>query len=479
MKQVSLLLSLSVGLVLADSDGWRRAQHWVKPRFECYDGENAWFGYVAKTNIAGETAFSLPYSFNGVPSTTDMTFLAGCYSKAFSQRVTAPAKPRTKVLWQVGAEVASVNFRKQCTPEYLANRRRDDTEEECPRLDRCATAFSACPNTLCAAPQTRGLVNGVCSCLDTAALTISVPLRPKGEQEEAFLSAFGITVQDVSTLLNQDDHSIIGEEIAFKEKLASLFSVAVDSIIQSCLLPDDVTIHSIDASASAQTLIAEAVVTIQVSDLGTYSVSSLSDLIHQELSRLDSTGSNFDTSMTIGEAMLCRGNNNLRERAASGSLNTEPCAPIVTLWGGTYDSVWQCEGTNGLSITHRPSEEAWDLSCPPQPTGSLTPYVGPVLFSRAGVNGFWYLLDEQGRPYSSGDFAFGQPRSAESYLALSPTYVVVAIAVVLALALGSVVGVVIYRRRQAASADFTLEAPESGWVSGQKLSSGRTRAGGL
>jgi hypothetical protein len=107
---------------------------------------------------------------------------------------------------------------------------------------------------------------------------------------------------------------------------------------------------------------------------------------------------------------------------------------------------------------------------------------GPKFFSNAPSDGLYFnLLDEQGRAYSEGQIQVSSStRTSEGYLALSPVYVVIAIGVVAALVVGSIVGIVIYRRRYTAESDFTQESQETGWVAGKKTSlDGRTRANGI
>jgi len=106
--------------------------------------------------------------------------------------------------------------------------------------------------------------------------------------------------------------------------------------------------------------------------------------------------------------------------------------------------------------------------------------IGPRFFSGQATSAFLSLYDEQGRVFSVRTLGTATVRTPDSYLGLSPAYLIVAVALVAALVVGSVIGVVLYRRKQNRSNDFTSESNENGWVAGNKASlEGRTRAGGM
>jgi len=139
-----------------------------------------------------------------------------------------------------------------------------------------------------------------------------------------------------------------------------------------------------------------------------------------------------------------------------GSCSTDPSSCCV------------CGGTNNACLLNF-------SSCPTE---------GPQFFSNAPNDGVYFaLLDETGKAYEEGQIEITDSiRKSDGYLALSPIYVVIAISVVAALVVGSLVGVVIYRRRHAATdADSAAETEGSdGWVMGKKSSlNSRTRAAGI
>jgi len=104
---------------------------------------------------------------------------------------------------------------------------------------------------------------------------------------------------------------------------------------------------------------------------------------------------------------------------------------------------------------------------------------GPRFFSGHATSAFLSLYDEQGRVFSVKTLGTAANRNPDSYLGLSPAYLIVAIALVAAVVVGSIAGVVLYRRKQRAN-DFMAESNDNGWVAGNKASlEGRTRAGSM
>jgi hypothetical protein len=511
MKTILLFISF-VALALAGGDGRSQGRCWtrrVKPKFECYDPAGfAVFGYRAMSKNSSEgSGFSFPvdprssYLTNGDGTRTQgpTDFRIGCWTDAWSVPVKKPSKGR-KVFWAVGTEIAEVNFRRTCRTQRRRHRDGhdddddDDDEEVCQPLPVTCNWASSCTNECPTAQFATLLADGSCGC--SAALTVELTFPLIGNQHAAeydgYLSAVlnvpGVTPsgQDyLGHLALRSIDSAVEAYSPFKLAVVQIVNNALGSLLVSCLDQSDIIFNStcdpvtggacFDVSQGASTPIFFVTVLVTLSLDPNVDLSTMTTRIHQTLE-------------TYVQGHVSAWNNAIDQ--ANGAICGHASIVALRNWPNPDDTLLRCLFTDleGNTVDCCPS--TWD--CQPDhttiPNGGLTydnsrcvgsPFAaGPIVFSNStGSNSLYFsLIDETGKTTYISEVIGARPE-AEGYLSLSPIYLLIAAAVVLALILGSAVGVAVYRRKNRDTALAEDEA-ESMWTSA-KASEGRSRAAGL
>lgn len=394
-----------------------------------------------------------------------MQFLTGCWSHAFSPDVEVfpPSRKRDKVFWRIGCQVAAVNFNKLCS-NYDQD---EEREEDCPTLpqESACTAFESCTITC---PDTQYVAinsTGGCYCASGNLLNLEFPLRIPSDAKTIYSDLQAVALTQIAPRLDSNQ--------VLKQSVVDAVSAVLRDNLLSCLTADSVEVQDSNINGTIDFLTAWVLVIVRdptntatgATILNMLQTSAASQTYYNQIiSAADNaicpdTNSELEIACSFGSSLLSGGdcdNLGFYRGTNCGACSTDPTSCCL------------CGGINNNACLLNFS------SCPTQ---------GPEFFSTAPNNGVYFaLLDETGKAYSEGQIEIKDSvRTADGYLALSPIYVVIAVAVVAALVVGSIVGVVIYHRRHpSADADSAAVAKGSGWVMGKKSSlNGRTRAAGI
>lgn len=463
-----LLYFLAFLLGTANADGGRcpRSKTVVKPRFQCYDDVNgvAIFGYRAFSRDPAFTTFSITDpADNRVVGALDVTpittFRVGCWSNAFAFSV-QPNQAR-KVFWAVGTEKAQVNFRRLCSRAGERGFRSDDhdnEDRECPPLP---CLVNSCPEDVFEACRAQNMwpePGNNCKCTPYGTATITLPLTVVGD-----ITSYYANVEQYVTG-GATFYSNLLNSAGLKTAVAGLINQGLGAALTTCLEPSDVIISEPVITSVG----ADPNVPLQLDIVvGFWAWASLSSADYAGLLTTGTTQASWDNLVTSADAALC-------DYTGVTILHTATDAQLDCLDAPVWYSDgcclpgWTCSQTQ----TCLSSTNCYNID------GCLqaTP-VGPAVFG--STYGVLALIDEEGRVKESAEMKLGPRAGADGYLALSPAYLVVALAVVVALAMGSIVGVVVYRRRHTDSSALPSDEASDGMWKSATSKSGRTRAGGV